>query len=244
MIFYKTAEQCANQAWSIPGLPGDSNPGPSRWTPPRANDRVVVKKRVKSIEEYLISDGVYTRCVHPPHGCPHCFTETYMVATQACAATLWLTALAANLPLCVDTKHFPIAAAAWERGDTSFAFCFHPEISCPDPGDEKRLTAVRLRLNLFVPELGFHLPAASCSAAGSCGSSPSAGFCLCGCSWTVDAHRQTFHLFVPFSLNQRKWRTDLNSSWQYRQIYSLPDADASAWLPIFLFFSFFFFIPK
>lgn len=65
------------------------------------------------------------------------------------------------------------------------------------------------------------------------------GFCLCGCSWTVDAHGQTFHLFVPFSLNQRQRRIDLNSSWQYTQIYFLPNADAPAWFAFF-----FFLIPK
>lgn len=43
-------------------------------------------------------------------------------------------------------------------------------------------------------------------------------------SWTVCAYRQPFHLFIPFSFNHRMWRTDLNSSWQYSQIYFLLDS--------------------
>lgn len=47
---------------------------------------------------------------------------------------------------------------------------------------------------------------------------------LYGYSWTVCAYRQPFHLFIPFSFNQRVRRTDSNSSWQYSQIHSRPDS--------------------
>lgn len=86
---------------------------------------------------------------------------------------------------------------------------------------------------IFFSKSESHLPASLCSACSfselSLNLFPSPPLqalplSLYGYSWTVCAYRQPFHLFIPFSFNQRMRRTDSNSSWQYSQIHSRPDS--------------------
>lgn len=150
--------------------------------------------------------------------------------------------------LCSDTEHFPVPTVIQECTDGSVSWV-HVSNTLPSA------FALTLALATCKHQKACHCCAATAQfvCAGD-GLSPAhrlllpslflwivtvCGFCLCGCSWTLDAHGQTFHLFVPFSLNQRQQRADLNCSWQYRQIYFLPEADMPAWLLSCCFFFWF-----